>query len=252
MTVPGSFRTSMPTSASRIAADTVVKSTLHSFESPTMQLVAAHTTIFTPRVRRVVTREFSHRTNYLVVMNHIPGVSLEECWGSLSWFRKLWIAVQLRSYVRQLWRIRRDNPGPVGDGPQECVGRYFTELNAGPFSTYSELASWFSRKLSVSKRIRKTSPDAPEMDTSWPLVLVHQDLGPHNLILGDDGRLWVIDWGWSGFYPGWFELAGMEAYNWSTPKSWKWLMLAATGPWYRQSKFLDSISYVVQVAYMAQ
>ena len=30
-----------------------------------------------------------------------------------------------------------------------------------------------------------------------------------NLILGDDGQLWVIDWGCPGWYPAWFEAASM-------------------------------------------
>jgi thiamine kinase-like enzyme len=41
----------------------------------------------------------------------------------------------------------------------------------------------------------------PPFDASYPLVLTHQDINPRNIILGDDRRLWLVDWTWSGFYP---------------------------------------------------
>ena len=41
-------------------------------------------------------------------------------------------------------------------------------------------------------------------DNSAPLVLTHGDRNLRN-IMGDDDRLWLVDWGWSGFYPPWFE-----------------------------------------------
>ena len=53
------------------------------------------------------------------------------------------------------------------------------------------------------------SSDVGNFDDSAPLVLTHQDLNMRNLIVGDDGRLWVIDWAWSGFYPRWFEFVAM-------------------------------------------
>lgn len=50
-----------------------------------------------------------------------------------------------------------------------------------------------------------------KFDDSSLLVSVHGDLNPRNIVAGEDGRLWlqVVDWGWSGFYPPWFELVAM-------------------------------------------
>jgi hypothetical protein len=31
-----------------------------------------------------------------------------------------------------------------------------------------------------------------------------------NILLDDDGMVWVFDWGWAGFYPAWFEYLGMR------------------------------------------
>ena len=47
-------------------------------------------------------------------------------------------------------------------------------------------------------------------DDSAPLVFTHQDLNPRNIIVGEDGRLWLIDWAWAGYYPPWFEYVTMR------------------------------------------
>jgi thiamine kinase-like enzyme len=47
-------------------------------------------------------------------------------------------------------------------------------------------------------------------DNSEPLVLTHQDLNLRNLIVGEDGHLWIIDWGWAGYHPWWFEYVAMR------------------------------------------
>jgi len=32
-----------------------------------------------------------------------------------------------------------------------------------------------------------------------------------NLIVGEDNRLWFVDWAWAGFYPEWWEWVAMKA-----------------------------------------
>ena len=46
--------------------------------------------------------------------------------------------------------------------------------------------------------------------SSEPLVLTHQDLNFRNVILGEDGRHWIVDWGWAGYNPPWFEYVAMR------------------------------------------
>lgn len=105
----------------------------------------------------------------------------------------------LRGYRSQLRKLRRLTPGPVDGSP--CVGTLFTENTTGPFSTYSEMTAWFNHKLDVSQRFNKAPPDAPRFDNSWPLVFTHNDLNMRNVLLAPDGKLYMIDWAWSGFYP---------------------------------------------------
>lgn len=42
-----------------------------------------------------------------------------------------------------------------------------------------------------------------------PLVFVHNDLHMGNIILGNDGRVWLLDWECAGFYPQFFEYTAM-------------------------------------------
>ncbi|KZT00690.1 uncharacterized protein LAESUDRAFT_731995 [Laetiporus sulphureus 93-53] len=148
-------------------------------------------------------------------MEFVPGRTLDQCWSSLSLWRKVKIIWTLRGYVKQLRQVHYRpaegelRPGPIGEQPQECEGLCFTDYGAGPFSNYAELAEWFSHKLSVAQRMKKASILARPFDASMPLVLTHLDLAPRNLLLGNDNRLWVLDWGLSGFYPRWFEYAAM-------------------------------------------
>ena len=47
-------------------------------------------------------------------------------------------------------------------------------------------------------------------DDTEPLVLAHQNLVPENMILGKDGRLWIVGWSSAGYYPPWFEFVAMQ------------------------------------------
>ncbi|KZT73660.1 hypothetical protein DAEQUDRAFT_721733 [Daedalea quercina L-15889] len=85
-----------------------------------------------------------------------------------------------------------------------------------------ELSSWFDdaqhvvirnpkkpvRLKSQSSFLRSVTLQAI-MGTS-PLVPCHQDLNMRNIIVGDDGRLWLVGWAWSRFYPPWFEYLAMK------------------------------------------
>ena len=58
------------------------------------------------------------------------------------------------------------------------------------------------KKLSIARRGGgdETSTTYPVLESTC-LVFTHQDLAARNLILDDNGRLWVIDWELAGWYP---------------------------------------------------
>ncbi|OBZ79419.1 hypothetical protein A0H81_01010 [Grifola frondosa] len=176
-------------------------------EALALDLVFHHTTIPVPRVRRIVRTGFSKD----FVMDYIPGRQLSQVWPTMSIVAKLRVAFVLRSYIRQLRAIRHPRsavPGPVAsdDHARVCESPLFGPIltTRGPFTSYRELSAFFN-----DRQRRSLMPDADPaeaaaclkpFDDSAPLVLTHQDINMRNILVGDDGRLWLIDWAWAGFY----------------------------------------------------
>ena len=75
---------------------------------------------------------------------------------------------------------------------------------------------------------------------SQPLVLPDNDLSMRNMIVGRDGKLWLVDWERSGFYPPFCEFISMQntAINDQVPKSWWDYIHLVTGPWVKEQKML--------------
>jgi thiamine kinase-like enzyme len=142
----------------------------------------------------------------------------------LRWWTKLRIALTLRDYVLQMQSLSDPRPGPPGGNvAQLCKGVYFGEGLVGPFQTYADLTAWYNHKQSAARgHPRSKIPEnAAPFDDSMPLVFVHQDLNMDNLLLGDDGKLWVLDWSDAGFYPKWFEYANMDRMADSQHREWR-------------------------------
>jgi len=157
-------------------------------------------------------------------MEYIAGDDLESAWRSLSLWNKLWVAWTLRCYVQQLRRVNLPNcdiPGPIdGSGsPLLCSGHYFTDNGAGPFTSYSQMSSWFASKSRITALlIRQRDPNRHEphatsslsFDDSMPLVLTHGDISLRNVRLGSE---------LSGFLTGSFPALTLSGLN--TPGSWR-------------------------------
>ncbi|KAJ7440797.1 kinase-like domain-containing protein [Mycena galericulata] len=208
----------------RFTSDCIVKlfEVWENYEPHTMEIVSTHTSIPIPKVlRHVIWRE-----QIWTFMEYIDGIDMREAWRSLALWKKLWVAWTLRCYVRQLRNVklaRPEVPGPIdwlSPTAVKCVGHYFTSMGAGPFNSYSELTAWFASKYRITLLLEKQAqvartpdPKPYVFDDSMPLVLTHGDISITNVRLGGDGTVWLIDWGFSGVYPEWFEYAGMMAYD---------------------------------------
>lgn len=59
--------------------------------------------------------------------------------------------------------------------------------------------------LYINKRLKFRS-DSIDF-ASYPLVLCHGDVSRWNIILKEDGSLCLVDWGYFGLYPRFWELA---------------------------------------------
>jgi Phosphotransferase enzyme family len=223
-------------------------------EANTLDLLFAETTIPVPHVRRVVKRQW----DFLIVMDYIPGPTLAHVWPTLSTWQKIRVAFTLRRYVRQLRRLKASAttpPGPLSaQGPRTCESPIFGQVHSdrGPFASYSELSTFFNQRHQMAMDAQKLPEDDPSrkdlFDNSEPLVLTHQDLNLRNIIVGEDGRLWIVDWAWAGYYPPWFEYVAMRRQNEIEKVSgtndgfWKALVPFICGPYFEQEEWLWRMS----------
>ena len=256
----------------RITSDAVVKTEMNFFdnkissEALTLDFVARHTTIPVPRVRRVLPLEYGH---VAIVMDYIPGRQLRHVWPTMSLFAKIRVAFILRGYIRQLRAIRHPRsliPGPLapGDEARPTLCQIMTgqmEVSRPACPTYADLSAWHNKRYAMSVEgipsFHVGIPPEP-FDDSEPLVLTHCDLNMRNILVGDDGKLYLIDWAFSGFYPPWFEFVNWR--YWLQEKfggkatdfernDWLWNLLIpfmTLGPYFRQEKwFYRGISPVL-------
>lgn len=72
----------------------------------------------------------------------------------------------------------------------------------GDFSV-DDMDAWLNKRLEVRNKSIDLSP--------YPLVLCHGDLCRRNLILEGDGHsIALVDWGYAGLYPRFFEIASIS------------------------------------------
>ncbi|KAF5350567.1 hypothetical protein D9756_008740 [Leucocoprinus leucothites] len=216
------------------------------FEANAQNLAYAQTTIPVPRIRRVIKR---NDYVFYLVQDYIKGQALADVWNQLTIWKKIWVAFTLRKYIRQLHRIKAPSttpPGPVSSQPQPIDNyRVLGEAlgTIGPFDTSAEFSAlldqYYSRAVFVG------SPYHNEKCNMSELVLGHQDLTPRNMIIGEDGQLWIIDWGNAGFYPPWFEYAAMTAAAHQEEilfrkkyRYWNLIVPFVCGPYFQQMDWL--------------
>jgi thiamine kinase-like enzyme len=124
----------------------------------------------------------------------------------------------------------------MADTPQRCHGPalLFHLRDHGPFQNTRQLLDYFS------KRLRSNCARYEDAYDSQPLVLTHNDLCMRNIIVGRDGKLWLVDWEWSGFYPPFCEYIAMKssAINDDALKSWCEYLPLIAGAWVQEEKML--------------
>lgn len=217
---------------------------LRECEARIQTLVREHTTIPVPAVYRLF--QNADNSKAYLVMEYVPGDTLDTCWNDLSNWHKLRIAFTLRTYVHQLRHIRTPQiqqqvPGPLTADPSHplpCSTPALGEYPVGPFTSQPHLRNWMNGRFRVAEYLSGRHIAVPAFDDSAPLVLVHGDLCLRNVILGADGRLWLIDFGCAGVYPPWFEAYGARDDGmFRPPKLWTAARKIAVGEWDAQERF---------------
>ncbi|KAI1791588.1 kinase-like protein [Ganoderma leucocontextum] len=201
----------------RIAPDAVAKVSRGQSEAYTMQLVRDNTSIPVPTIRRVLPDRRSTTGCYWIVMDYIEGSTLLDLWDTLTDERKHSIIDVLARYVRELQGVRLPNPSVPGplhpDGkPVKCNASFFSDDNAGPFSSYQEMTDCLTPPI---------------------LSSCHMDIHPRNILIDKVGTPWLVDWGAAGVYPTWFEYAAIAVsvkadYRLAAVPAWKDLVANAS------------------------
>lgn len=179
-------------------------------------------------------------------MDFIECQPLDKCWNNLPYDNQRQIATQIADMIAQMQSLSISQPGPLGGGPFR--GRFFTDYSAGPFKDTAELQDWFDHKLDICKHYNQAPKDIPLFQFTT-FVLTHQDISPRNLILGQNGEVWLIDWAHAGAYPPAFESAALLAQQFFTDFNEVVLSLIPRFP--EEERQLDSITYGLITAALA-
>lgn len=177
-----------------------------------------------PAVHRLVRiDDIDDRGAHYMIMERVDGFTLEQLWRNLGWLGTFRAAWQLRSYLRRLRTVTSKTTGGLKSGrtrSQWLQDLHGAVLHASPAEFIGYINWWITDCRPMYCKPRPELVLEPEHEH----VLVHQDLAPRNMILDSGGRLWLVDWGNSGFYPAYMEYFGLQARTgampWLTEHTW--------------------------------
>ncbi|KAK4163864.1 hypothetical protein QBC43DRAFT_379048 [Cladorrhinum sp. PSN259] len=183
--------------------------------------------IRTPFIKRTV--PLPNSTRIECITQRIHGPTLEECWTSLGWFSTIRLAFQLRGMVHRMRTVTSLTAGSPGTGI--CRSLWLEEYYGVPpkasVAVISSIVNFWFNLVNFRREASKTVEQHKETCSAGPiqpeanLVFTHTDLAPRNIILEEQTKnLWLIDWDLSGYYPTYFEFAGMR--NFIIPPDWGW------------------------------
>jgi aminoglycoside phosphotransferase (APT) family kinase protein len=190
-------------------------------ESQNMIFAAESLSLPVPRVHRTFMADVPGFAKeqlvkaHFIVMDYIPGPTVDECWNSLEVDQRQSVAGQVAAMIEKMQSTALElPPGPVGwTGSQKFVGPWFTEDGAGPFASLQDLEDWCNHKIDVCVQFQQLEQHSPRFKFRT-LVLTHQDIAPRNLVLDAQGKVWMIDWAFAGVYPPGFEQAILQVREW--------------------------------------
>lgn len=105
------------------------------------------------------------------------------------------LAQSLSEIIHYFQSLRSDRIGPLAQGPYHPI--IFGEDDPPIFQTTSDMEIWLNERL--------MDASAEISLRQFPLVLCHLDLTCRNILWQPGKPPCVLDWGWAGFYPRFFE-----------------------------------------------
>jgi hypothetical protein len=215
-----------------------------------------------PVVRRLVVLN-AEEEDYVIIMERVHGRTLEQLWGEIGWWTTLQLAWQLRTYIRAMYKITSSTAGGLSSGSVQSPwfqGLYQPAPHSSPVAFAGYINWWL-----VSCRPDNLKP-RPDL-TLEPLrehVFLHQDLAPRNMIVDAQNQLWIVDWGYAGFYPSYMEYVAIRpsAMPWLSTPSWparlarwrwaflRWIAMGWASPYAKASWALAEVhrrSYIYRL-----
>ncbi|KAG9251899.1 ankyrin repeat protein [Emericellopsis atlantica] len=164
-------------------------------------------------------------------MDRVPGFPLDA----------IRLAFQMRGIVKRLQSITSNLARSLVTG--ECRSFYLEDSFGLPPKASREqidaFINFWANYILIGRELKKTimedsvCPDV-KVSTHTPLVFVHHDLAPRNIILDPNGR----------FYPRLFEYASMHNFHssaWDRFAIWRWKLFTfvAGGLFHKEARWLE-------------
>lgn len=192
----------------RLTKHTVFKEAfLKAYEAETMRMISQNTSIPIPKV--IDHWLMSQKDREAIVMEWVPGKTLESVWPSLNDGQKSHIAEQLERYISELRSLAQ----PKHLSGRICSlngGSFFEPLLlsqfCGPFNSEHELNDFcLSRLAKFSwEPSTRSQIDAvrEKLTTNHHIIFTHSDLVPRNILVDDQNNIVsILDWEMAGWRP---------------------------------------------------
>ncbi|KAK6521834.1 hypothetical protein TWF506_002038 [Arthrobotrys conoides] len=240
-----------PTRIRRLSKNVLVKygGEVLPSEAEALKLVATMTRIRVPRVYKAIFRK-TESTMFgiegYIVMEHLPGTTLASLWDTYDKPQQERVCAKIWDAILQLRQLKIDRSGPIGGGIAQGV--LFTLYGAGPFDSPKALEDWHSHKLDVCKRLKRIPHDIPNFTGKFrpPFCLTHLDLAARNILVDANGDIALIDWGFAGAYPPWFEIRSFGMIDYTNPWSYRAMMKEImAGEYEEEVRQLEAIHFAL-------
>ncbi|KAK4133387.1 kinase-like protein [Trichocladium antarcticum] len=204
-------------STSRVSWHRVIKGPCDPPEIEAMRYVASHTTIPVPKIYAI------HKDNgYIYIeMAYIQGDTLDRVWRHLSTDQRHNIFADIKQHLSCLRELQPPTQDIVCSALQnpayDCrIGaRFYGPMNHDEFHS---LARGHLRMEDVATSL---SPEVHKVHTGrYQTYFTHADLGPRNIIVRGGRVAAIIDWGFSGWYPEYWEFTKAH-YNYFSGQDWE-------------------------------
>ncbi|GAB1205223.1 hypothetical protein APSETT445_003895 [Aspergillus pseudonomiae] len=191
-------------------------------EAEALHLVSKRTTI---AVLKLLSAYILDGTAY-IIMSYEHGTPFEQYWDNASETEHLRILAQLTDYVQQMRAIEGNficglDRSPCRDGVFEGGYGDYSKYSYGPFESeqsFNEgMVQALRDRLPPELLENENDPESIFWTSEYILhqtvqglkghkiVFTHGDLHEGNMLVPSDGTVVLLDWGLSGFWPGYWE-----------------------------------------------